>query len=187
MSKGTIITLSSIGGLLLLLIAGYLSFSNDANGFEVDIPNQYQQTKNVYDNGWKQVMEQNQISTKYSEGFKNAYQAILKGDPNGQQAMLQVLTAMPNYDASIFKKVMDSIESFHSTFSATQSNLIAKKQAYNRLLVATNSGRFYNMFSGYPHIRCGIPDGSKDDYAILTSDKTETDFQKHKADALDLK
>lgn len=183
------VILTFVGVLVVATLAlafGYVGWSNDANAFEVDIPAQFTQMKNVYDNGWKQVMEQNQLSDKYAQQFKDAFQAIMRGDDKGQQAMIQVLTAMPNYDSSVVKKVMESVEQFHGQFSAAQTKIIAEKQAYGHYLVATTSGRFYNMVGHYPHIQCGVPDGSEDKYAILTSDKTETDFRNHKADALQL-
>ena len=168
-------------------LVGWVGWSNDANGFETDIPAQYKVMQNVYDNGWKQVMEQNQLSDKYAEQFKDAFQAIMRGDKEGQQALIQVLTAMPNYDSSVVKKVMESVETFHSNFSAAQTTIIAKKQAYGRFLTTNTDSRFYNMFSKYPHIHCGVPDGTQDDYQIVTSAKTQEDFRRHEAAPLDLR
>ncbi len=189
-----LVAVGAVGGVFLLLIIGlvfgYVGFSNDANGFEVDIPAQYQQMKNVYDNGWKQVMETSQVADNYTEQMKDVWQAALTGryGSKGSQAVLQFIKeANPNIDPSLEKKVQEQIESFHSTFSASQTKIISEKQAYGRYLQATTSGRFYNSVGHYPHIRCGVPDGTEDKYAILTSDKTETDFQLHKSGPLDLK
>lgn len=188
--KKTLLTLLAVLGTGVLVIVsvffGYIGWSNTANRYEQDIPAQYTQMQNVYDNGWKQVMEENQMSDKYATQFKDAFQAIMRGDSNGQQAMLQILTAMPNFDSSVTKKVMESIEVFHSQFSASQQQLISLKQSYGTFLFATTSGRVYNTFGNYPHIKCGLPIGSTDDYAILTSNKTASDFKNHQADALNL-
>lgn len=189
-----LIAIGSIFGVFLLLtvglVVGYVNFSNDANGFEVDIPAQYQQMKNVYDNGWKQVMETAQVTDNYTDQMKEVWQAALAGryGSKGSQAVFQFIKeANPTIDASLQKKVQEQIEGFHSTFSASQTKIISEKQSYGRYLNATTSGRFYNMLGHYPHIACGIPDGSDDKYAILTSDKTDTDFQLHKAGVLDLR
>lgn len=178
-----------VGVLLLFVVIGffsYMSWSNGARKFEADIPSQYEQMQNVYDNGWKEVMEENQIGDKYADQFKAAFQAILNGNSNGQQQLIQVLTAMPNFDSSLLKKVQESIERFHASFSASQQQIIAMKQSYRTYIGATTVGRFYNSFGDYPHIKCGVPAGSADDYQIVTSGKTQTDFKNHKADALDL-
>lgn len=189
-----IITILGVFGLFAVLavglVFGYVSFSNDANAFEVDIPAQYQQMKNVYDNGWKQVMETAQVPQNYTDDMQKVWQGALMGryGANGSQATLQFIKeANPQIDASLYKKVQEQIESFHATFTASQTKIISEKQAYGLMLKATTSGRFYNMIGNYPHIQCGVPDGAEDKYAILTSNKTETDFQLHKADALDLR
>jgi hypothetical protein len=44
----------------------------------------------------------------------------------------------------------------------------------------------YNWIGNYPHIKVGIPVGSQDDYAIVTSDKTQNDFKSKKAEPLKL-
>jgi len=193
MSKALIAVLGVFGVFALIgvgLVVGYVGFSNDANAFEVDIPAQYQQMKNVYDNGWKQVMETAQVPQNYTEDMQKVWQGALTGryGANGSQATLQFIKeANPQIDASLYKKVQEQIESFHATFTAAQTKIISEKQAYGLMLKATTSGRFYNTIGSYPHIQCGVPDGAEDKYAILTSDKTETDFQLHKADALDLR
>jgi hypothetical protein len=193
MNKALIAVLGVFGVFALIgvgLVVGYVSFSNDANAFEVDIPAQYQQMKNVYDNGWKQVMETAQVPQNYTEDMQKVWQGALTGryGANGSQATLQFIKeANPQIDASLYKKVQEQIESFHATFTAAQTKIISEKQAYGLMLKATTSGRFYNTIGSYPHIQCGVPDGAADKYAILTSDKTETDFQLHKADALDLR
>ena len=190
MSKALIAVLGVFGLFALIgvgLVVGYVGFSNDANAFEVDIPAQHQQMKNVYDNGWKQVMETAQVPQNYTEDMQKAWHGALtdRYGSKGSQAVLQLIKeANPQIDASLYKKVQEQIESFHATFTAAQTKIISEKQAYGLMLKATTSGRFYNTIGSYPHIQCGVPDGAEDKYAILTSDKTETDFQLHKADAL---
>ena len=193
MSKSLIVVLSIVGFFVLMVFVlgfGYVGFSNDANAFEVDIPAQYQQMKNVYDNGWKRVMETAQVPDNYTEDMQKVWHGALtdRYGSKGSQAVLQLIKeANPQIDASLYKKVQEQIESFHNQFEASQTKIISEKQSYGLLLKATTSGRFYNTIGSYPHIQCGVPDGAEDKYAILTSDKTETDFQLHKADALDLR
>lgn len=182
-------------GVGLLLVAfvigfGYVGFSNTTNAYEVDITAQYQQMKNVYDNGWKTVMETAQISDNYRDDMIKVWQAALTGryGANGSRAVLQFIKeANPHIDSQLYVRVQDRIDGFHSTFQGAQTKLISEKQEYGRYIKASTEGRFFNMFGNYPHIRCGVPDGSQDDYAILTSDKTNTDFASHEAGALNLR
>src|SRR5271166_6007369 len=174
-----------VGGFFL----GYIGWSNDANGFEADIPAQYTQMKNSYDNGWKKVVEIAQIPTMQQNAYKDVYDGVMKGryGANGSQAMLQFIKEQnPTLDPALYTKIQQTIETFHDQFQASQTQIIAFKQSYNKLISATTEGRIYNMIGGYPHIRCGVPAGSADDYQIVTSDKTQTDFQNHKSEPLNL-
>lgn len=189
------LALALVLGLLLVGTAmGWMGFSNDANGFEVDIPAQYSQMKNIYDNGYKEVLETAQVEQNYYDNFQKLWQGMLQGryGANGSQAAFQFIKeANPNMSPDLAKKVMEKIETFHSNFSAAQTQMIAKKQAYGRFLKTSTDSRVYNALGGvfgasYPRIKCGAPDGSNDDYQILTSDKTETDFANHKADVLQI-
>jgi hypothetical protein len=183
-----------IVGLIFLVGAifglGYIGWSNGALKFEADIPAQYTQMQNVYDNGWKQVMEENQIPENYKDQMKEVFQATMTGryGPEGSKALLQMITEQnPQLDPNLYRKVQESIERFHAEFQASQTQIIALKQSYQTYVMATTSGRIYNNFGNYPHIHCGVPAGTKDDYQIVTSGKTQTDFQNHKADVLDLR
>jgi hypothetical protein len=187
--------LAIVGALICVgIVVGWFGFSNDANAFETDIPAQYKQMQNVYDNGYKQVLETAQVEQNYYDNFKTLWQGMLTGryGPNGSQAAFQFIKeANPNLSPELAKKVMEQIETFHSTFSAAQTQMIAKKQAYGRFLTTNTDSRIFNALSGivglkYPHIKCGVPDGADDNYQILTSDKTQTDFANHKANVLQI-
>lgn len=169
---------------------GAIGFSNDANGYEVDIPAQYKQMQNIYDNGYKQVLETADVANNYTDKFKDIWQGMLtdRYGKNGSQAVFQFIKeANPNIDTKLFERVQEQVETFHSNFSASQTEIIAKKQAYGRFLATNTDSRLYNVFFHYPHIKCGVPDGSADDYQIVTSGKTQTDFANHEADPLNLR
>ena len=168
---------------------GYMGWSNDARGFEADIPAQYTQMQNAYDNGWKKVVEIAQIPTMQQAAYKDVYDGVMKGryGANGSQAMLQLIKEQnPTLDPALYTKIQQTIEIFHDQFEASQKQIIALKQSYNKLITATTAGRIYNMIGSYPHIHVGIPVGSQDDYQIVTSDKTQTDFKNHKSEPLNL-
>lgn len=177
-----LVVLGVIVLLAVMAVIGFVGFQNDANTFEINIQAQYKNNQNIYDNGWKEVVEKAQIPEMAMDQMKKLYDGVMKGryGEKGSQALLQFITEQnPNIDASLYKQIQQSIEIFHNEFSQTQTELIAKKQAYETFLRATVSGRFYNMVSGYPHI-----DLSKFD--IVTSEKTEKDFETKKAEPLKL-
>jgi predicted negative regulator of RcsB-dependent stress response len=187
LAAGAVVGLGLV--LVFSLFFGYIGWSNGANKYEADIPAQYSQMQNVYDNGWKQVMEENQIPQNYADQVKEVFQSVMLGryGVDGSKATFQMIQEQnPNLDSSLYKKVQESIERFHAEFQGSQTQIVALKQSYQTYIAATTSGRIYNTFGNYPHIKCGVPAGSADDYQIVTSGKTQDDFKSHKADVLDL-
>lgn len=176
----------TIAGVFLLfgltLVFGYIGFSNTANGFEVDIKAKYTDNKNVYDNGWKKVQEVAQVPALQTQALLDLYQGTMQGryGADGSRALLQFITEQnPNLDQTTFLKIQQDIESFRNEFQSNQTQLVSRKQAYERFLTATTSGRFYNFLGGYPRIDMTAFD-------IVTSEKTETDFKSKKAEPIQL-
>jgi len=131
-----------------------------------------------------------QVPDMQTSQIKNVYAGVMTGryGPEGSRALLQLITEQnPSIDQETYLKIQRTVEAFHDSFQASQTNLIARKQEYGKYVTATTAGIFYNWIGNYPHIHIGIPSGSPDDFQIVTSDKTQTDFKGHKAGALDLK
>jgi len=168
---------------------GYLGYRNTAQSFEVDIPAQYSETQNVYDNGWKKVVEIAQVPEMETQQVKDVYAGVMTGryGKDGSKALVLLLTEQnPQLSAELRTKVQQTVEAFHDSFQASQTNLIARKQEYSKFVTATTAGIFYNWLGKYPHIKIGVPAGTQDDFQIVTSDKTQTDFKSHKSEPLNL-
>lgn len=160
----------------LILVAflglGYLSFSNTANGFEVDIKAKYTNNQNVYDNGFKKVVEIAQVPDMQVQGLKTLYDSTMKSryGADGSKAMLQAIKEQnPTLDQKTYIKIQQTIEEFRNEFQSNQTGLISVKQEYERFLSATTSGRIYNFIGHYPHIDLSV-------YDIVTSDQTAKAF-----------
>lgn len=185
MGKGLIIGLSAAALVVVIslsLALGYIGFSNDANRFEVDIKAKYSDNQNVYDNGWKKVVETAQVPEFQVSTLKELYDSIMKNryGATGSKAMLQFIQEQnPTIDQSTFRAIQQTIESFRNEFAANQTRLVSIKQTYESFLTATTSGRFYNTFGHYPHIDLSV-------YDIVTSEKTQDDFRTKKSEPLTL-
>jgi hypothetical protein len=186
-SKVFAIILLAVAGVFvsaaLILGLGYLSFSNQANGFETDIKAKYADNKNVYDNGWKKVKEVAQVPDLQVAALQKVYETAMTGryGDDGSRAVVQFITEQnPNLDQQTFVKIQQDIEAFRNEFKANQTQLVSQKQAYERFLRATTSGRFYNMLGGYPRI-------DLDKFDIVTSERTEEDFKSKKSEPISLK
>lgn len=168
---------------------GYWGWSNDCRQAENDIVGQYTEMQNVYDNGWKKVVEIAQVPQNQMDNYKALYTDVMKGryGADGSKAMFQFLKEQnPTLDPSLYTKLQQTIEIYHNDFQAAQTNLTAKKVDYKNL-IDVGAGRVYNMVGNYPRIHVGIPTGAQDDYQIVTSGKTQEDFKNHSAPALDLR
>lgn len=193
-NKGSVLLPILIVTASTLLVAGsffigYLGYRNTAQSFEVDIPAQYTQTQNVYDNGWKKVVEMAQVPALQASQVKDVYAGVMTGryGAGGSKALISLIKEdNPKLGETTYLEIQRSVDAFHDSFQAAQNNLIARKQEYAKFVTATTAGIFYNWLGNYPHIHIGVPAGTKDDYQIVTSDKTQTDFQNHKSEPLNL-
>jgi hypothetical protein len=168
-----------VGGSLVL---GYMDFSNQAAGFEVDIKAQYNNNRNVYDNGFKKVTEIAQVPQLEIAGLKQLYDGAMKGryGSDGSKAMAQFIKEQnPTLDQPSFRKIQQTMEIFRNDFQGNQTRLISEKQAYERFLTATTSGRIYNTVGHYPRIDLSV-------YDIMTSDQTEHDFATKRGAAINI-
>lgn len=185
---------SSIAGVVLAFIVffgiGYIGFRNSANSYEIGIAAQYDQNKNDYDNGWKKVMEVAQIPAMQMNQTKELYTAVMTGryGTDGSKAFASFIQEQnPNLSPQLYIEIQQTVQAFRDKFEASQTNLISRKQEYSRFIQATTTALMYNWIGNYPHIKVGIPIGASDDYQIVTSDRTQTDFQNHKSEPLQIK
>ncbi len=156
-----------------LLGLGYISFSNQAASFEVDIKAQYSQNQNVYDNGYKKVLEIAQVPAMQATNLAKLYDTAMKGreGADGSRALVQFVQEQnPTLDNAAYEKIQQTIEVFRNNFEANQTRLISHKQEYERFLTATTTGRIYNLVGHYPRIDLSV-------YDIMTSDQTDHDFK----------
>ena len=185
MKKWILIPLAILGVLVFMgvsLAMGYIGFQNTCNDFEIQIQAQYTDNQNVYDNGFKEVLEKSQVPRMYTNQLKELYQEAMTSryGAEGSQALFQFIQEQnPTLDPSIFVQIQQSIESFRKRFQQAQTELVSRKQAYDRYTKATTSGRFYNLLGGYPKI-------DMEQYAIVTSDRTENVFRTKKDEPLKL-
>lgn len=180
--------LAILGGLagafvfvIVTLVFGFVGFQNEANRYENGIKAQYTENQNVYDNGWKKVVEVAQVPDKYTNQLKQIYTDTMQGryGENGSQALLQFIQEQnPQIDATLYRQIQQDVEIFRNDFTQSQRELVSRKQAYANFLNTNTSSRFYNFIgAGYPKI-----DLSK--YDIVTSGKTQDAFTTKKDEPL---
>lgn len=185
MKKWILIPLAILGVLVFMgvsLAMGYIGFQNTCNDFEIQIKAQYTDNQNVYDNDFKEVLEKSQVPKMYTNQLRELYREAMtdRYGEAGSQALFQFIQEQnPALDSAIFVQIQQSIESFRKRFQQAQTELVSRKQAYDRYTKATTSGRFYNLVGGYPKI-------DMEQYAIVTSDRTQGVFQTKRDEPLKL-
>lgn len=165
-----------------VIVGGWLvSINNNCVSYEQRVQKQYAQNKNVYDNYFKKVKEVSQVPDMYINGLKEVFSIAMKGryGEEGAKAVFQwIQEHNPQVDSSIYKKIQDIIEAGRNEFTASQRTLLDIKREYE-----TYIGRFPASAAArwlrYPKI-----DLNK--YDIVTSDKTEREFEQKKSEPLKL-
>jgi len=171
-------------GFLSIIFMG-LSVMSSYNNFiylEKNIVAQYEQNKNNYDNMWKKFKESVQVSEIFVTDLEKVYKSAIEGryGENGSQAVFQMLKEHnPNLDASIYKRIQETIESGRNDFEENQKLLIDKKRMYQTQLEIFPK----NIIAGF----FGFPRLNLDQFGIVTSNKTESVFETKKDDEIKLK
>lgn len=126
MKKGTLIALV-LGGLFVVSIVFWaIGVSNKEKKLYLAGKAAQQNSEVVFDNTWKVIQGQAGVADKYKDSFKEIYIGIMnaryeKGDGT---LMKWIQESNPTFDASLFAKVMNTIEGSREAFTMEQKKLI---------------------------------------------------------------
>lgn len=131
-----------------------------------------------YDTMWKTIQQQADVSNKYQSDFKEIYIGIMEArygsDANTSDPLfLWIQERNPEFDASMYAKLMTTIESLRMQFFNHQERLLDKKREHDNLL---------EMFPSSMYLK----GRDKIDVIIVTSSKTEDAFKSGKEDDIQL-
>ena len=136
--KKTILIVSLVTTLILATIGFSMGFSYQNQN--VDLTEQINSKINVnkanYSKMWQIIKQQGQISEKYAKDFKEIYPELIAGRYSGGQGkMMQwVQEHNPNFDTSLYSKLMNSIEAQRESFYTNQVQLQDLSRQHNVLL-----------------------------------------------------
>lgn len=137
---GTVAAALGIGALTLigvvLLIATYVSYSNQEVRLRNDVVARIQARDVVFDKTWKIVKQQAGVTDKYQQSFKEVYASLMGERYAEGEAQLAkfVNEANPNFESRLFEKLMDSIEGQRNEFAQTEKELIDRNREHTDLL-----------------------------------------------------
>lgn len=128
MKKIILISVLSISITLVVTIFGmYLSYNNQEIALRNRAEAQYSKIEGVHDKMWKVIQQKAQVSNEYKNAFSEIYPQIISGRYSGNEdgsLMKWVTEQNPNFDVSLYKDLMLSIEILRSEFQRSQETMI---------------------------------------------------------------
>jgi len=129
------------------LIVGCLSIYNAEITLRTQVEAKSQERDIVFDNTWKIIQQQAQVSEKYTETFKEIYPLLMSERYKEGEAQLAklVLEANPTLDTRLFEKLMNSIEVQRTIFARTQKELIDINREHTLLISKFPASIFFSL------------------------------------------
>lgn len=167
--KGFLITLGVIIVLGIGVAIWAVGLSNTYNKKLETGKAAQQNSQLVFDNTWKKIAQQAEVTNQYKESFRDIYVGLMEArygnDGNaGQQTMMKwIQESNPSLDASVYKTIMNTIEGSRNEFTMEQKKLVDVDRELKSMKVT-----FPNSL-----ILANKPDL---DIKLVTSTKTEEAF-----------
>lgn len=115
--------------ILGILFGTYITYNNKYVSLKNLIAAKQLDIENNYDAMWKIISQQAQITNEYKNSFKEIYIGIMEGryqNDNGKPGSLMnwIKEANPQFDSSLFKNLMVSVEANRKEFMNKQTQII---------------------------------------------------------------
>jgi hypothetical protein len=137
------------GGLLAMIILMVfimnISYQNSYERIDEDILAHYKKIESSYEKQSRIILQQAGILNKYSTDFKDIYKGMMQGryGKDGSKAMMQWIKEQnPSIDASVYKKLMTTVEAQKTTFDRLQAQLTSMVAESNKMLKTAPSNWF---------------------------------------------
>ena len=128
MKKGLVIGIISVLSVLIMFFA-LVAWGFGVHNKEVSLRNRAEaQQKNlevVHDEVWKTIAEKAKVSNEYKDAFAEIYPQIMQNRyESGGSLMKWIQESNPDFDSSLYKDLMDTIEGKRVKFSNSQTMLL---------------------------------------------------------------
>lgn len=163
MKKIAIIIVSVIIGIFVISgVSMYFSYNNQEISLRNEAEAQRGKIEGVHDKMWKTIAQQAQISDKYAQSFDSIYTHIMseRYDANDGLLMKWITEANPQFDSSLYKNIMESVEVLRSEFQKSQERMLDIVREHKDLC-ARYPGRWF------------ISNTSDIEYTVVSSSKSK--------------
>lgn len=178
MKTGTLIGIGVFVILALSILFWAIGVSNAEKKLYLLGKAAQQNSEVVFDNTWKTIQTQAGVTEKYKEGFREIYVELMdaryKNDAGaGQQTLMKwVQEANPQFDASLYAKLMNTIEGSRNAFTMEQKKLIDIDREHKAMkAVFPNS----LIIGGRPDLDIKLVTSGKTKEAFSTGEENDID------------
>jgi len=179
MKKGLLVGGLAAVFLLIIPVMMYASYSNQEVRLRNALAAQQKSNEAVFDNTWKILKQQAGVTEAHKDAFKEIYSDLMHAryDSGGGDMMKWIQEQNPQFDSSLFSKLMTSIEAQRTIFTREQQKLIDMKREHDNLLQTIPSSFFVGS---RPVVQVTIVTSGKTDQSFSTGRDDDVDlFQKN--------
>lgn len=177
MKQIVLISIVSIILTLAITVLGcYISYNNEEVSLRTQAEAQYSKIEGVHDKMWKVIQQKAQVSNEYKKAFSDIYPQIISGRYNGDgdgSLMKWVTEQNPNFDTSLYKDLMLSIEVLRSEFQRNQETMIDIVREH-KTLCNTYPSKFF------------ITNKKEIEYEVISSTKSKNVMETKIDDSIDI-
>lgn len=131
--------------------------------------------ENVYDRMWKILQQKAKVSDQYRDTFKEIYPKLIEGRySQGDGTLMKwIQESNPQFDVSLYKDLMNSIEVERTVFSNEQKKMLDIVREHNNL-IKTVPGRWL------------VTNDMEIDYTVISSTRSKAVMENGTDDDIDL-
>lgn len=122
--------------LLGVTVISWISYSNGEIALRKQVEAQQKQCEIVFDQTWKTISQQAQIADRHKEAFREIFVGMTEAryEQSRGQLMSMIQESNPKFDASLFEKLMNTVEAQRANFAREQKKLISLAQEHEAML-----------------------------------------------------
>ena len=141
----------------------YFSYNNQDARLRAQAEAQRGKIEGVHDKMWKVLQQKAQVSNEYKNAFSEIYPALIEGRySQGDGSLMKwIQEANPNFDTSLYKDLMQSIEIQRTEFAKVQERMLDIIREHNVLLTTVPSKWF-------------VSNKEQIEYTIISSTRSKT-------------
>lgn len=159
----------------IVFLSMYFSYNNEEIALRKQAEAQRGKVEGVFDTMWKTISQQAQVSNEYKEAFKEIYPDLIAGRySQGDGSLMKwIQEANPQFDTSLYKQLMQTIEVYRLQFQKSQERMLDLIREHETLC-ETYPGTWF------------VKNKAPIDYTVISSTKTKLTMETGVDDDVDL-